>query len=210
MSVLDIIHLIAPSSLTNSLAELTSFANCIDSINAMNEASAKHIQYLTDEQFRLKKEIRDRQDTSINYPIGSDTITIDDYKGQLRPIERSVEEIVDETEERTNDRDEKMIILAHMIGLANLNYIRKQVGKHMSKHMRLQYESYNLQKERYENCKKTFGFTKDDRTFIAEHKACNMNEKLEWTKLSFIRERICELIDTIDPDYEDDGIDEED
>jgi hypothetical protein len=78
----------------------------------------------------------------------------------------------------------------------------------MSKYYRLQKEAYDLQKERYTECKKTFGFTPEDREFIAHHTNVNKEHWAEWDKLRINRDNLCELISVLDPDDQDHGFDE--
>jgi hypothetical protein len=79
----------------------------------------------------------------------------------------------------------------------------------MAKHNRLQHEAYEAQKKRYENCKRKTGFTPDDRAFIALNKGLNEAHTDEWLALCDKRQQLCELIDALDPDDEDLGLDEE-
>jgi hypothetical protein len=174
----------------------------------------------------MKKEIEDRRENPLRYPIGAGAGTIEyversiqDYMNKiayLRTQEKNahleIEERSDEFDQEIDDveetRDQLLHVIADKIGLENLKNERTLIGKEMSKYNRLQREAYELQKERYENCKSTFGFRPDDRDFIETHKALNEQYKNTWNELSRKRDQLCELIDTLDSADIDDGFDE--
>ena len=143
-----------------------------------------------------------------------------DVRDQIKEIKDRIEAIKnalevnpeDDYDQAIEDLEQQLGWLRHgmatEIGLERLREERKNLGRAMRKFNRLQKEHYDIQKERYEDCKKTFGFTEVDRVFIAYHKGMNEFYKAEWAKFQERREEICELIEELDPEDPDLGWDE--
>lgn len=108
-----------------------------------------------------------------------------------------------------NDREDILHMIADTVGLDRLIEMRRNVGKAMSKQYCLQKEHYDLQKERYETCKKNKYFLVTDREYITYHKQLNKEHIDEWERLRIERETLCQLIQTIDPNDQDIGFDED-
>jgi chromosome segregation ATPase len=174
-----------------------------------------HIQFRTSYVDSLRAEMeKQKQNPTSHHPgMGAPTVEnmmreIQTIEAELSRLEASLDDLDQPLDDAEETRNQTLFIIADKIGLDNLRNERRTIGKQMAKHNRLQHEAYELQKERYENCKKTFGFTPDDRAFIDYHKNINKTHMDEWLKLSHEREEICELIDILDPNDQDAGFDE--
>lgn len=173
----------------------------------------------------LKKEIGDRQIHPEWFKVSAGAGTLAHVVKNIRDNQKRIEDLkrdmdhhnelirqneFDEAiEDLEEERERLLYTVADMIGLENLKNERRSIGKSMTKHYRLQKEAYSLQKERYENCKNTFGFTPEDREFIAHHTRVKDEHQAAHDKLRTKRDEICELIDLLDPNDQDHGFDEE-
>lgn len=158
----------------------------------------------------LKGELSRRKENPERYPLAAGAGTIDDIIKSIAETEMAIEEIKNELEgmdQAIDDVDEERDQLLFVIA-DKLKEMRTAVGKEMAKHNRLQHEAYKAQKERYENCKRRFGFTPDDRAFIAHHKNNNQTHIDEWISLCDKRNMLCQIISALDPNDEDFGLDE--
>ena len=99
--------------------------------------------------------------------------------------------------------------IADMVGLETLKHMRQCFGKEMSKLYRLQKEHYDLQKQRYEECKLNKHFEASDREFIEFNKSLNNMYICQWEFLRIQRSSLSELIAIIDPTDQDIGFDED-
>lgn len=194
------------------------------------EQTEKKLYELKDNIFSMKKEIGDREIHPEWYKVSAGAGTMEDLDKHIKNtttalfnLQKDLEiynELVNEYDDREREatntiedledqRDDLLHQIADMIGLENLNNERKKIGKEMAKHFRIQRDSYELQKERYESCKRTFGFTPEDREFIAHHTGVKEEHQAIWERLRIRREELCELIDALDPNFVDHGYDEE-
>lgn len=197
-------------------SELNNFTAQINAIKAEKERNIAWLEYHKTRIDSLNSEIIRRTESPELYPLGAGAGTIDDvkreinsFKAEMSRLESEIADFDQPLEDIEESRHQTLFTLADKIGLETLKKERTAIGKEMAKHNRLQHEAYEAQKERYENCKKTFGFTPDDRSFIAYHKSLNEAHMDAWNKLCDKRHELCELIDALDPDDEDLGLDEE-
>lgn len=190
----------------------------IDAIPKMIEELEKNIN-------SLKKEIGDRRIHPEWYKVSAGAGTLEHVVKNIREHENRINELKKEfdyhnaclretdfdqaIEDIDEQREQLLYTIANMIGLENLKNERRSVGKMMSKHYRLQKEAYTLQKERYENCRNTFGFTPEDREFIAHHTRVKDENQEAHDKLLEKRNELTELIELLDSDDQDHGFDEE-
>lgn len=201
------------TDLRNQLTELDAR---IEAIKEKKDNVMAKIVRLKAEMSRMTDEIEDRKNYPRKYPVGAGAGTISDVEEQIDAIESEIQFLeekaadydqpIDDYEET---RDQILYVMADMIGLEELKKQRTAIGKEMAKHNRLQHEAYEAQKKRYENCKRNTGFTPDDRAFIAHHKGLNEAHSDNWLRLCDKRQELCELIEALDPNDEDLGLDEE-
>ena len=196
--------------------ELNKLAADIEGVKA---EKARIMTWLDFYQRRVEcanNEIADRMENPERYPLAAGAGTIEhlqkdiqSFMAEISRIENEIADFDQPIEDLEESRHQTLIALADKIGLEDLKKQRTAIGKEMAKHSRLQHEAYKTQKERYENCKNTFGFTPDDRKFIEYHKSLNAQHMDEWIRLCDKRHEICELIDALDPSDEDLGLDED-
>lgn len=189
-----------------------------------------NIQKLEKNINSFRKEIGDRQIHPEWYKVAAGAGTLEHVMKNIEDLEKTVEtlkqeakqynerieelgdydrEIHREIDDLEDHRNTILYAIASKIGLENLKNERRSVGKMMSKHYRIQKEVYNLQKERYEDCKNTFGFRPEDREFIERNVRLNQEHWTEWGKLCDKRNDLCELIEVLDPSDIDHGFDED-
>jgi chromosome segregation ATPase len=188
--------------INNLRREYNNYTVQINAIKAKKEHLLGHIAY-------LNNEIENRNKFPERYPFGAGAGTIQDVKNEISTVEDEIADCEQPLEDLEESQHQLLFVMADKIGLDELKKQRTAVGKEMAKHNRLQHEAYEAQKERYENCKNTFGFTPDDRAFIAHHKALNEAHMDEWNRLGDKRQQLVEMIDALDPNDEDLGLDEE-
>lgn len=171
---------------------------------------------------KITEQIKDRMENPQTYPIGGGCGTIHDCKLELVEHYQEMEKLRTsrliiiqaiqnqelEFNDAINDAEEDEHQFLYMVGLDTLKAKRTEIGKQMSCRNRLQQEAYEFQKERYESCKQNKFFTEKDREFIEFHKEQTKFYKEEWLKLADARDKICELINVLDPEDIDDGYDE--
>lgn len=196
--------------------ELTKFDNKSNLIKAEKERLNGWLTFYKNRIGKLEDEIEDRKNSPEKYPLAAGAGTIEDvikdinkFKEDITNLENQIADFDQPTEDVEESRDQLLFIIADKIGLEALKQMRTAVGKEMSKDCRLQHEAYQAQKERYEDCKRTFGFTPDDRAFIAHNKNLNQAHIDKWMKLCDQRNVLCELISALDPSDEDFGFDED-
>lgn len=196
--------------------ELTKFDNKSNLIKAEKERLNGWLTFYKNRIGKLEDEIEDRKNSPEKYPLAAGAGTIEDvikdinkFKEDITNLENQIADFDQPTEDVEESRDQLLFIIADKIGLEALKQMRTAVGKEMSKDCRLQHEAYQAQKERYEDCKRTFGFTPDDRAFIAHNKNKNQAHIDKWMKLCDQRNMLCELISALDPSDEDFGFDED-
>lgn len=196
--------------------ELTKFDNKSNLIKAEKERLNGWLTFYKNRIGKLEDEIEDRKNSPEKYPLAAGAGTIEDvikdinkFKEDITNLENQIADFDQPTEDVEESRDQLLFIIADKIGLEALKQMRTAVGKEMSKDCRLQHEAYQAQKERYEDCKRTFGFTPDDRAFIAHNKNKNQAHIDKWMKLCDQRNVLCELISALDPSDEDFGFDED-
>ena len=197
-------------------SQLSELAAQIKAIKAEKERVMKKIVGHKDQIARLKDEIERRKESPELYPLGAGAGTIADVENDIESLETKVSTLEDEAadfdqpiEDFEETRHQVLFVMADKIGLETLKKQRTAIGKEMAKHNRLQHEAYKLQKERYEKCKRKTGFTPEDRAYIAHFKGLNEDHTDEWLELCDKRHELCELIDALDPNDEDLGLDEE-
>lgn len=197
-------------------SQLSKLAAQISAIKAEKERVIKKIEERKNQIAGLIDEIKYRKESPELYPLGAGAGTISDVENEIALIEADISNLENEAaefdqpiEDFEESRDQILFVMADKIGLETLKKQRTAIGKEMAKHNRLQHEAYKLQKERYEKCKRTTGFTPDDRAFIAHYKGLNEDHTDEWLELCDKRHKLCELIDALDPNDEDLGLDEE-
>lgn len=197
-------------------SQLSELAAQIKAIKAEKERVIKKIEERKNQIAGLIDEIKYRKESPELYPFGAGAGTISDVENQIELIETEVSTLEDEAadfdqpiEDFEETRHQVLFVMADKIGLDTLKMRRTAIGKEMAKHNRLQHEAYKLQKERYEKCKHKTGFTPDDRAYIAHHTGLNKDHTDEWLELCDKRHELCELIDALDPNDEDLGLDEE-
>lgn len=154
------------------------------------------------------------------YPIGAGAGTIIAVAGFIEALKKEEAKLAaTKVEEEENDYDQAiddlkfqrgqvLFTMATEIGIEKLRDTRRELGKAMSKCNRLQKEAYDLQKKRYETCKKGKGFTAEDREFISLNQRLNTEFKDKWEELRQKRDHICDLIEELDHDDPDLGWDE--
>lgn len=196
--------------------ELTKFDNESNLIKAEKERIMGYLNYSKDKVRAIEDEIERRKESPEKYPVAAGAGTIEYLIGELNLLKEYITSLENEIanfdqpmEDVEESRDQLLFIIADKIGLEALKQMRTIVGKEMSKDCRLQHEAYQAQKERYEECKRTFGFTPDDRAFISHNKNKNQAHIDKWMKLCDQRNVLCELISALDPSDEDFGFDED-
>ena len=185
-------------------------------INKEKERIIGWLTYYKNRVESLEDEINRRKEFPERYPFAAGAGTIDDiiketnsFNEEITNLEKTIADFDQPVEDIEESRQQLLFIVADKFGLETLKQMRTAVGKEMAKHNRLQHEAYEAQKERYENCKRTFGFTPDDRVFIAHHKNLNQTHIDKWISMCDQRTMLCELITALDPTDEDYGLDEE-
>jgi hypothetical protein len=116
-------------------------------------------------------------------------------------------------EQIIDDLNEEMEMLqyatADKIGLASLYELRKTIGRTMNYLYKVQKEAYEAQKKHYESCKSAGYFSQFDREYIETKKKLNEDAWREWDKYLAYRGSVCDLIQHLDPDDQDLGLDED-
>ncbi len=165
-------------------------------------------------------EYKRRIDSPECYPIGAGAGTIVAVAALIEALKKEEAKLAAiKVEEEENDYDQAiddlelqhgqvLFAMATEIGVDKLRDTRRELGKAMNKYNRLQKEAYDLQKKRYETCKRETGFTMKDREFISFHQEANTDYKNKWEELRQERDHVCDLIEELDPEDPDLGWDE--
>jgi hypothetical protein len=98
--------------------------------------------------------------------------------------------------------------VANEIGLDELKQIRTEIGKLMHCYSLMQKEAYKLQKQRYQSCRADGVFTEKDRSYIKKYQQIHSECCRKIGELCDQRDEASEMIDHLDPDDPDYGIDE--
>jgi hypothetical protein len=195
--------------------ELKQLATQTTAIEAEKERLIGWLTFYKNRAESVSNEISRRKESPELYPPAAGAGTIDDLIEETNKLNDLIKDVINDInnfdqpiEDIKESRSQLLFIVADTFGLDTLKKIRADIWKEMNNHNRLQHEAYKAQKERYEQCKHTFGFTPDDRAFIAHHKALNEAHIKFWNLLCDQLTMLCELITELDPSDEDFGLDE--
>lgn len=192
------------------------------------ERTEEKVKGLKNNIFSMKKEIGDRGIHPEWYKVSAGAGTMEDLETSMKRdtvslynLQKDLEiyrELIADYEDREREAtntiqdlkdqcDDVLHQIATTVGLENLRNARTQLGRDMKKKYLQQKEEYDLQKQRYEECKHTFGFTPEDRKFIDHHTSMNEKYKAQWVKMSEQYEELSDMIKMLDPHDVDHGYD---